>query len=234
MSEVIEHPCLILYRSATGLERALVDVGGGRLIAMPAELIRDMWDAARVSDANLPVLAWAMQAQLWDDDWPDATKRAWVAQQWLYQSLRGTRAGVAMALRFMGRDFTGGYDLIDVLTAPQGFYAVPDDADGPAGFAGADRVGWPPYNAELLIDLKTHDLRPGWYCDDAFVGDAFVIPDDLTDYDRALKALKGPGASTSLRDKIMADFAISHPLRMREPVFDDPETRFGDQRPSWL
>lgn len=430
---VIEHPCLILYRASTGLEKALVDVGGGRLILIDAEAVRSMWDPWTISPENLPTLAWAMQAQLWEDSWPDHTKREWIADQWLYQSLRGTRRGVEMALKVMGRDFTGGYDLLDVMTAPQGFYAAPDltkeewdhwikqmpelriqlvhrqgladgewyvvdafvgdnhagrndgrvlygrrvilrrpgqpDQDlglvewitvtegrdtidyeqvsipGQAGaafmvdedfvtdaryvgaeevapqlysfrldgsydhttsllhlttllpgltpidiqferesdvgwadhfwhvndfvdeyfadsgredgtlladriflydptvatpmtrgisFAGIDRVDYPPFNAELLIDLRTSEHGPAWIVDESAVEDSFAIPDDWADFDRAMRALKGPGASTSLRDKIMADFAICHPLRMREPLFADPQTRFGDQRPSWL
>jgi len=430
---VIDHPCLILYRSATGLERALVDIGGGRITLIPAERVRDMWDPWRISAENLPVLAWSMQAQLWEDAWPDHTKREWIAQQWLYQSLRGSRRGIEMALRIMGRDFTGGYDLLDVMTAPQGFYASPgltrDEWDvwvrqmpelriqlahrtgiadgewyvldsfvgenhagrndgrelwgrrvilrwpgrpdqdlgmvewvteteeretvdfervsipGRAGaaflagedfvtddrfvdadelapqivsfrldgsyehstsllhlstlvpglvpidvqfervsdvgwgdhfwyvndfvpeyfadsgredaalladriflldpnvatpmtqgisFAGVDRVDYPPYNAELLIDLRTHEPGPAWIVDEVTSGDGFAIPDDWADFDRAMRALKGPGASTSLRDMIMADFDVRHPLRMAEPIFVDPFTRFGDHRQSWL
>lgn len=432
---MIKHPCLILYRAATGLEKALVDVGGGRLIEMDAEAIRSMWDPWTISPENLPTLAWAVQAQLWDDDWADHTKREWISQQWLYQSLRGTRRGVEMALAVMGRDFVPcrGYQLLDTLTAPQGFFAAPDltreewdawirqmpelriqlahrtgladgewyvfdafvgdnhagrddgralygrrvilrrpgepsqdlglvewiteteeretvtfervsipgraggafiadedfvtDARFVAGeelapqvytfrldgtydhttsllhlstllpgltpidiqyeresdigwadhffyvndfvpeyfadsgrddaalladriflydpavatpmtrgisFAGVDRVDWPAYNAELLIDLCTHETGPAWIVDKTAVLDGYAIPDDWADFDRALRALKGPGASTSLRDKIMADFEISHPLEMREPLYETPETRFGDQRPNWL
>jgi len=247
---IIEHPCLILYRTATGLEKAIVDVGGGRIIAIPAELIRDMWDPWRVSPENLPVLAWAMQAQLWEDDWPENTKREWIAEQWLYQSLRGTRRGIEMALHVMGRDFTcpDCYKLVDELTAPQGFFAIPKDwapaimpeSEGISfvgSFADVSRVNWPPYNAELLIDLCTTEPRPAWFADEAFSDDAFVVPNDLVDYDRALRALKGPGSATSLRDKIMVDFAVVNPLSMSDPIFEAPnpeDTRFGDHRPNWL
>lgn len=429
MTASIEHPCLILYRSATGLERALVDIGGGRLIAMNAEAVRSMWNPWEISAENLPTLAWAMQAQLWDDDWSDSTKREWIARQWEYQALRGTRAGVEMALKFMGRDFNtcGGYELNDILVPPQGFFASPDipkeqwdewirqmpqlriqlarktgvadgewyvldsfvgenhagvndggqlygrrvilrwpgrpdvdlgmlEADetgkaerislpGLAGaafianedfvtdsrfvdgeqiaptiytfqldptydhltsllhlstitsglvplnvqferdsdtgwgdhfwfvndyvpeyfadsgrdaaelladrvylldpnvatpmtqgisFAGVDRVDWPPFNAELLINLCTREPGPAWIANETAAEESFAIPDDWTDFDRAMRALKGPGASTALRDKIMADFDAMHPLRMGEPIYINPDTRFGDHRPSWL
>jgi phage tail P2-like protein len=116
----------LLYRAATGLERAMADVDAPRLLALQAELILDQWDPYAIGYRNLPVLAWAMGCRLWDDDWAEHTKRQWVAEQWHFQARRGTRAGIAMALEFMGRDFTGGYELIDTLTAPQGFFASPN------------------------------------------------------------------------------------------------------------
>jgi len=39
----------------------------------------NMWDPRNISPENLPVLAWAMQAQPWDEAWPEETKRQWVA-----------------------------------------------------------------------------------------------------------------------------------------------------------
>lgn len=428
---MIEHPCLILYRSATGLEKALVDVGGGRLIVMDAEAIRDMWDPYRISDANLPTLAWAMQAQLWDDDWSNSTKREWIARQWEYQAIRGTRRAVEMALKIMGQDFVAcrGYELLDLLVAPQGFFASPDlskdewddwirqmpelrislarrtgKADGefyvldgfagdnhvgrdsgselygrrvvlrwpgrpdvelgmletifdehgqvdrislpgdagaaflagldfvddarfvngdavkpqfysfrldpsydhltsllhlstitaglrpidvqfervtetgwgnhswfindfvpeyfvgpndaaeliidriflllpgtisPIGagisFADVDRVGWPPYNAELLVDLCTvQHARYSWIANDTAPGESFAVPDDWSDFDRALRALKGPGSATCLRDKIMVDFDSMRPLQFRDPIYYEPWTLFGEHRRNWL
>lgn len=58
----------LIYRAATGLEKALADVDGERLTALYAEAVRDVWDPWAISAENLPILAWSMQARLWDDD----------------------------------------------------------------------------------------------------------------------------------------------------------------------
>ena len=96
MSE--HHGAKLLYRAATGLEKALADVDGERLTALYAEAVADVWDPWAISRENLPVLAWAMQARLWEDEWAEHTKREWTANQWHFQALRGTQAGVEMAL----------------------------------------------------------------------------------------------------------------------------------------
>lgn len=430
----IEHPCRVLYGAATGLERSLVDVGGGRIIDIPAEKIIDMWDPWAISEENLPLLAWAMQARMWESDWTSHTKREWTAYQWHFQALRGTYAGIEMALKYMGRDFTGGYNLLEALTAPQGFFAAQDltkeewDAwirrmpqvriklahgygkadgeffaahepnatdgfadvfaagvdDGPAlygrravlrrpgqpdqelklvewttktetrqtvdfeqvcipgnagatfvadddcadddrytdselqppklysfrldgsydhvssqlhlstispglepidvqferdsdigwgdshffggdfadnffadngrdayemladrvylldptiaaplmdgvSFADVDRVDYPPYQAELLIDLKTKEAGPAFFSDESAPEEAFAIADDFADFDRALRATV---ASKAFRDRALDDFEICHPLRFGDAVTET--TKFGDQPRSWL
>jgi hypothetical protein len=69
-----------------------------------------------------------MGVNLWEDGWREHTQREWTARQWEFQSLRGTPAGIAMALDFIGRDFTPGrpgYRLVEYVAPPQGFYASP-------------------------------------------------------------------------------------------------------------
>lgn len=437
--KVIERPgSKVLYPAATGLEKAMADVDSERVIRIPDWKIQDMWDAYEIDLENLPILAWGMQARMWEDGWTESTKREWTAEQWKFQALRGTRAGIEMALKFMGRDFTGGYDLLEVLTAPQGFYASPDltkdemdawirqmpqiriklahgygvadgefyvgnvtnategfsefnhaarddgwqlygrravlrrpgqqdqdlgmvewetrtenrqtidfitvsipgkagsaicaediavnddqfadgdelapqlfsirrdgsydhvssqlhlsmltpglepinvqyDRDSDIGwgnsfifdgdlceddgtgcyadngrdafemladriylldptiaaplmagtsFVGVDRVDYPPYHAELLVDLITKDRLPSWYASETALVDTFVVPEDLDDFDRALRATV---ASKALRDKVGDDFAVTHPLAWGDVI--KQETRFGDQPRSWL
>src|SRR5262245_18719035 len=77
---------------------------------------------------NLPYLAWAMGVNLWEDGWREHTQREWTARQWEFHALRGTPAGVRMALDFIGRDFVPGpidYRLVEYIASPQGFYAAP-------------------------------------------------------------------------------------------------------------
>lgn len=123
----IDHPgAEIMMPNATGLEKALADVDAERIMRIYAELIIEQWRPWSISITNLPFLAWAMGVNFWCDDWLEHTKREWTARQWEFKSLRGTDAGLEMALDFAGRDFTqGGYELLQVLAPPQGFYASP-------------------------------------------------------------------------------------------------------------
>jgi len=418
----------LIYRAATGLEKALADVDGERLTALYAEAVTDVWDPWAISAENLPILAWAMQARLWDDDWAEHTKREWTANQWRFQALRGTQAGVEMALNTMGRDFTGGYNLLEVLAPPQGFFASPSltkdewDAwirlmpelriqlahgvgkslseffagdgvvekyaagrdDGPAlygrravlrrpgqpdqplgmvewrtrvegresidyervsvpglagvafvagedpvseerfvdadelapriysfqldgsydhvtselhlstvapgldpmnvqfervsdvgeagpffyvndhsddgfanngreagemladrvylldpavavpltdgiSFVGLDRVGFPPYHAELMVDLITREPWPSWFAGETAAAESFAAPDNLKDFDRAMRAIV---AGKAFRDRVLADFAVVHPLAFGDPVRED--TTFAEHRRSLL
>lgn len=114
----------ILYRAASGLEKAMADSDVERLIATYAEAVKDVWNPDAIPLHLLPYLAWAMGVELWRDGWVEATKREWVKRQWEFKSLRGTRAGLEMAVDFMGRDVTPfGWFVKKVITQPQGFYA---------------------------------------------------------------------------------------------------------------
>jgi hypothetical protein len=126
MTEIIKAPgAKLLYRAASGLEKAMADVDGERLLAMNAEIIIDQWDPYKISYNNLPYLAYAMGALIWENGWTESTQREWTALQFTYKSLRGTVAGIEMALDFIGRDFTGGYDLVQAIRPPQAFFASP-------------------------------------------------------------------------------------------------------------
>jgi hypothetical protein len=115
----------LLYRAASGLEKAMADVDGERLIGTYAEIIIDQWDPYKISYNNLPYLAYAQGALLWEEGWSESTQREWTARQFEYKALRGTLDGIEMALDFSGRDFTGGYDVVQALRPPQSFYASP-------------------------------------------------------------------------------------------------------------
>ena len=105
---IIQYPgAKLLYRSATGLEKAMADVDGERLIGTYAEIIADQWDPYRISYNNLPYLGYAMGVMLWEEGWTESTQREWIERQFEYKSLRGTQAGIEMALNYCGRDFSG-------------------------------------------------------------------------------------------------------------------------------
>lgn len=116
----------ILYRSATGLEKALAEVDATRITDIQAELIRSIWDPDTCPENLLPYLAFAMGVEYWNDNWSITTKRTWIATQWLFKSLRGTEAGLKMAVRFAGRDVSPfGYSVIKVTTRPQVIHSGP-------------------------------------------------------------------------------------------------------------
>jgi hypothetical protein len=123
---IISHPGgKLLYRSASGLEKSMADVDGERLIGTYAEIIADQWDPYKISYNNLPYLGYAQGVLLWEQGWSESTQREWVARQFEYKSLRGTQAGIEMALHYAGRDFTGGYNVVQAIRPPQSFFASP-------------------------------------------------------------------------------------------------------------
>jgi len=123
---IIPYPgAKLLYRSASGLEKSMADVDGERLIGTYAEIIIDQWDPYKISVNNLPYLGYAMGVMLWEDGWSESTQREWVAHQFEYKALRGTQAGIEMALNYTGRDFTGGYYIVQAMRPPQCFFASP-------------------------------------------------------------------------------------------------------------
>jgi len=125
---VIQYPgSKLLYRAATGLEKAMADVDGERLIGTYAEIIIDQWDPYKISYNNLPYLGYAMGVLLWEAGWSESTQREWTAKQFEFKSLRGTLDGISMALHYSGRDFVGpqSYSIQQALRPPQAFFASP-------------------------------------------------------------------------------------------------------------
>lgn len=116
----------VLYREATGLEKAWSDVDADRLIETNAEAIIDIWDPYACPAQLLPFLAWAMGITFWNNKWSETTKRDWIARQFEFKSLRGTQAGIEMALDFAGRDVSQfGFTLVKAITQPQKVFSGP-------------------------------------------------------------------------------------------------------------
>jgi len=117
----IAHPgAKLIYPASTGLEKAMADVDAERVIRLPDWLITDQWDPQRISSQNIAWLAYAMGVNLWEDIWPEGTKRDWIARQWQFKSLRGTPSAIKMALA------PSGYRVTDMVRPPQGFWAAPN------------------------------------------------------------------------------------------------------------
>lgn len=152
----------LLYRSSTPLEKSMADIDSTHLFGINAELIIENWDPYKVQTRNIPFLAFGMGVTLWEDEyWSEGTKRSWIAGQWKYKSLRGTIAGIRMALD------ASGYELKKYLNPPQGFYAS-------SNLSSEDYNRW----IRLMPELRfTYALRRGeafvgeWYCGYGFAGD---------------------------------------------------------------
>jgi hypothetical protein len=93
-------------------------------------------------------------------------------------------------------------------------------------FANVDRVSVPVFHADVLVDLKTKDILPAWYSEDAFCDDAFAAPEDLTHFDRACRTLESTKAH---RDTVCVTFEVTKPLVFRDFAHTDETTTFGEQ-----
>jgi phage tail P2-like protein len=116
----------LLFRAATGFEKAMADTDSERLTSIDAELIRAIWSPYQCPVRLLPYLAWASGVEFWNDDWTETTKRAWINVQMLFKSLRGTRKAIEMSVDYAGRGVSPfGYKVLDVTTQPKKVFSGP-------------------------------------------------------------------------------------------------------------
>ena len=149
---IIDKPgSAIMYRAASGLECALADTGGQRLIEIYAEIIRDQWNPWQISAHNLPYLAWAMGVNLWEDWWDENTKRQWVARQWELKSYRGTRVGLEEFVKAVGGKVKR------VITPPSFFY-------GGKALTDEERAAYVARFAQLRIYPFVEREKLGYLC----------------------------------------------------------------------
>lgn len=165
----------LLYRSATGLEKAGADVDGERITGINAELIIDTWNPYRTFLRNLPFLAWAWDVDLWEDGWSEETQREWTARQWEFKTARGTVGAMRMALDFAGRDFVGigGYLIKQAMTPPQSLYFAP-------GLSVEEHNAWLRLMPELRIYLGSEfgEAEADQFYDDCFYDVDFTAYDN--------------------------------------------------------
>ena len=183
----------VIESGASVLEKIIADIEAEELLRIDAELIEANWDPYRVEARNLLFLAFAMGVQLWDDDWPEEIKRAWLASQWQFKALRGTETAIRMALGLWG------YTLEQVITPPQGFYASRD-------FTVEERNAWIQQMPQLRI---RRELQHGygwadeWFAGDSFAGEAFAGIDDAPILSARRGFLRRDGVDTPLQSEIL-------------------------------
>lgn len=70
-------------------------------LALPVPL-RTLYNPATCPAELLPFLAWAFSVDVWEADWPEATKRRVIAENFAVHRIKGTRLAVEKALAAMG------------------------------------------------------------------------------------------------------------------------------------
>ena len=86
----------LLPPRSTRLQKALAQVTAD-LIDLPVEL-RKLWSTWECPMSHLPWLAWGLSVDIWDASWPEAVKRAAVADAIAFQRRKGTPASLRTVL----------------------------------------------------------------------------------------------------------------------------------------
>ena len=136
--------------NAGTFERALGQVNADRLDKIRGQIpvLETLWDAWSCPESELPLLAWALSVDVWNDDWPVKRKRKVVAEALTYHRRKTTPAGVRMALSY--RDA----ELVSYNLPRHGFFCD-------LAVSAAREKAW----AENLPEIRIYDpaatVRPG-------------------------------------------------------------------------
>jgi phage tail P2-like protein len=128
----------LLPNNSTALELSIE--AGFRLqfddLSQYAERPRTLWDPYTCPASELPLLAWALSVDVYEDWWPESRKRHVVAESRQYHSTKTTDAGIRTALGY--RDAT----LVRVNKPRQGFFAdvAVSQSDEAAWLAGLPEI----------------------------------------------------------------------------------------------
>ena len=135
----------LLPPNASPLERALEDVHGARIDAIPAPL-RALWDADTCPESALPALAWQLSVDDWSDDWPLDRRRAVVASSVDVHRRKGTLGALRKVLADAGHP--------DAVVT-EGFFdfrfGAGAEREYGAGWAYGEQGAW----AEYAVDIPT-------------------------------------------------------------------------------
>lgn len=74
--------------------------------AIDTRPIEWVWDAWRCPAPLLPILAYALSVDFWDDNWDEVRRRRAIAESPAYHRRKGTRAAVETAAGYTARAFT--------------------------------------------------------------------------------------------------------------------------------
>lgn len=88
----------ILPPNASQLQRDIEAVSNERLLSLNVNLVRWMNNVDQCPADVLPWLAWAVSVDVWNNDWPDATKRAVIRDSIQVHKQKGTIGALRRAL----------------------------------------------------------------------------------------------------------------------------------------
>jgi len=91
-----------LLPHASALELGLEEEAAQKYCRLNADIIRDIHDPWKCPIEILPWLAYALSVDVWNDNWPEQTKRAMCANSLELHRHKGTHGGVEDALAVLG------------------------------------------------------------------------------------------------------------------------------------
>lgn len=136
----------LLPSNATTLERSVIEAVIKRIGDTPL-LFDRIWSPETCPVELLPFLAWATSVDVWDDQWPEAVKRAVIAASPQVHRKKGTVQAVKMALEALGFFTEVSEWWQEVPAARRGTFAV--DAYGADVFAAGFQI-----NPKLFATVK--------------------------------------------------------------------------------
>ena len=85
-------------RAIEALEQRITDLSNQADIA-------NLWNPWNCPEDFLPVLAWALSVDVWDDDWPDQVKRQVIDASPYLHEIKGTPLAIKLALASISLDY---------------------------------------------------------------------------------------------------------------------------------
>lgn len=95
---------LLAPPSASDLEAELI-AASAPIESIDPTIIETIWDAWRCPTVLLPILAYALSVDFWDDTWDEIRKRQVIADSPAYHRRKGTRRAVEEALSTLGIEY---------------------------------------------------------------------------------------------------------------------------------
>lgn len=174
--------------------------------------IREAVDPLRTPAAFLPFLAAHESVDLWFDDWPEARKRAMVAEAPVLAGKKGTRAASARFLSYVDAE------LVATVAYPARFVF------GRARI-GRTPVGHSAFVARYLLKIVTHTPPRAFVIGRSPMGRRLLKTPSREPFKRALAALRVAKAPET---EYRADFAHKRPLQLSDGPLLDGSYRLGD------